>query len=748
VHDWVTIDFETRSALDLGDYGAYCYAEHPTTEALCIAWQFPGQPVQIVGIDANAPIDGSSIADLLAHVAAGRIVVAHNAAFEVVIWAMLRRRRPNVWPALTVAQTHCTMAAARAAALPGALDQLGAALGLPVQKDDEGKKLMLRMASPRKPKKGEPAGTYWQDGPELRARLMEYCKIDVVVQTMCWQALPKLSADERRLWALDQVINARGVGIDRAGCYAAQTAIAVETAALDAEIADLTGGTVPSARAGKALLTWLADRGCHLDNLQRTTVESALPSATGDVRRALEIRQAVSKSSTAKLRPMLDMSASNGRARGTLSFHRATTGRWAGAGIQTQNLPRTPKGWKVATAEAVIAALKRNDVAALAEMSAKWGGANKLVANCLRSLICAAPGYELYAADYSNIEGRGLAWLAGEAWKLDAFRAYDKVLYGPDGKPLRDNRGEVRRAGFDLYRLAYSKSFGADPLMVDDDQRQIGKVQELALGYAGSIGAFLSMAANYNIDLDQIARIAADAADPDEWQAALNAYDRIEYDPDDEQDDDRDDELYSLLQPFRGDPRRGLSREVWAAIRCIVRGWRKGHPATVAFWKNLERAAIAAVDAWGTTWQVGPIAFAANRSGLRARLPSGRLLTYPQARVIRRENPKTGRTDAALVYMAAKGAARKWRWTRAYGGLLAENVTQAVARDGLAHALVKLEDAGFPVVMHVHDEIVAELPAGLGLSAEFHRVCEALPPWAQGLPLVTGEPWHGERYRK
>jgi DNA polymerase len=339
----------------------------------------------------------------------------------------------------------------------------------------------------------------------------------------------------------------------------------------------------------------------------------------------------------------------------------------------------------------------------------------------------------LMAADYSNIEGRGIAWLAGEKWKLQAFRDFD----GGNGS--------------DLYILAFARAFGLDPADVDDAQRQIGKVMELALGYAGGVGAFLSMGANYNVDLATLARITKDATDPDEWQAGCDAYDRIEYDPDsDAADDDKaeEDEDYALLEPFKGDPRRGLPREHWVAIRCIVRAWRKAHPAIVSWWRQLERAAIDAVSAKGSIQTVGNVTFMASRSALRCRLPSGRHLTYPFARVIRRPSPKTGKTETALIYSAAKGQSKAWRPTRAYGGLLAENITQAVARDVLADALINLERRGFATVLHVHDEIVAECPADRVDAVAFRSVCEQLPAWATGLPLVTGAPWAGERYRK
>ena len=749
---WVGIDFETRSACPLDKAGAAEYAAHASTDVLCIAWQWP-EDTHVNGCNIVDGVPDADLRELFAHVRAGGVVVAHNAGFELAIWHMLHMRRPERWPAFAVSQAHCTSAAARALALPGSLENLAAAMPLPMRKDAEGAKLMKLMC---KPAKGPGAdnlrsrGYYWLDTPEHRARLLQYCKIDVEVQTLAWLALPKLPADERAVWELDQRINARGVGIDRAACVAVGELLASEAAALDAEVAAITGGTVSSARAAPSLKKWLYAQNVHVDDMRKGTVETAIDALPeGPARRVLEIRRTVSKSSTAKLVPMLLTSGATGRARGTLQYHRATTGRWAGSGIQVQNLPRTPEGWEAEHADAALAAMlashaRGQHTPELAQMCAKWGDVHALASNSLRAIIRAADGHSLMAADYSNIEGRALAWLAGERWKLDAFRLYDTV----DGM---DANGKPLRRGPDLYKVAYARAFGVDVADVTKDERQIGKVQELALGYAGSIGAFLSMALNYSVDLAAIAAIAESAADPEDWQDALDRYDRIDFDPDAADDtaaeDDSDNPDLAFLEPFKGDPRRGLSREHWAALRIVVQGWRAAHPAIVTFWKNLDQAATAALDARGTVHHVGRVAFVASRGSLRCRLPSGRYLTYPFARVVRGQS-KSGKPQTVLLYNAAKGQARVWRPTRLYGGLLAENITQAVARDLLAHALLGLERRGYPVVMHVHDEIVCELPDGVGCKNEFQKICEILPTWGHGLPLVTDTPWRGLRYRK
>jgi DNA polymerase len=260
VADWVVIDFETRSAADIKKYGARCYAEHPTTEAMCIAWQWPAGGVEVANIHQGTPDDAQKISALIAHVRSGGAVVAHQAEFELSIWARLHSDRPDIWPRLTVRQTHCTMAAAQSVALPGALDKLAAAMSLAVRKDDEGKKLMQKVSKPRGPRKGELPGLYWHDTPTIRARLVEYCAVDVEVQTLAWRALPKLTPAERALWELDQTINARGIGVDRAACAAALRAIERADVDTDAAVRAITDGAAASVRAG-GFLPWLQAAG-------------------------------------------------------------------------------------------------------------------------------------------------------------------------------------------------------------------------------------------------------------------------------------------------------------------------------------------------------------------------------------------------------------------------------------------------------------------------------------------------------
>lgn len=740
------VDFETRSAVDLRKTGVERYAESPTTEVLCLCWGFDGGPVQTANretcMSPSAPLQ-----KLFDHVANGGRVVAHNARFEINIWRMMARR--HGWPELKAEQVFDTMAMARALSLPGSLAELARALRLHVEKDDAGRRLMLKMCKPRKPRKGEPdSGLLWHEEPADFERLIAYCVRDVETEREAFHSLAKLSPAEQALWVIDQKINDRGVCLDARGielCYVASEA---EKDRLAKEMKALTGGYVSSANNAAKLIEWLADHGPRMSDLRKSTVAAALAKDGHDDagRRALEIRAEAAKASAAKLAAMRNSLCADGRARGLLEYHGASTGRWAGRRIQTQNMPRTPEDFDARDAENILQWFELPGGAAGVRL--EYPSVLDAVSWTLRSLILAAPGNRLLCADYSNIEGRGLAWLAGENWKLGAFRDLDAGT------------------GHDLYKLAYSKSFGVPVGEVTKDQRQIGKVQELALGYQGGHGAFLSMAGNYGIDLDKIAAAVRAAVTPTHWQAAVSRYwngaqDKAEEiladrraafalvgDADEETPSDEA-QLFDLMTDIARKNRYDLGTEVWSAIRIIVDGWRDAHSETVGVWRALNDAAIEAVQNPGQITAAGRCHYRMSQHYLLCRLPSGRCLAYPYARAERTPSPfDPERFDEKLVFEGTDSRTKRWQTQRAYGGLLAENITQAVARDVLAEAIVRLESRGYPVVMHVHDEIVAEVPAQSAHAlAAFEKIMAMAPKWAGGFPIAVAG-WEGERYRK
>lgn len=688
------VDIETRSTVDLRKAGAYRYFEDATTDAWCVCLAADDAPVQSWRL-------GDPVPDLWRRAVAERCdFFAHNASFERTAFGLLFGPRYG-WPVPPLAAWHCTAAMAAAMSLPRDLAGAGKALGLDVQKDAEGRRLMLSMARPRKVEtvKGRcpdcagqgyhlgsartcPAcggsgsadvqALTWWDVPERLDRLVEYCATDVEVERALTKRLRPLDGQERRVYLLDQRINDRGVQLDRPLIDAAQAVADAATKRLNAELREVTAGHVTAATKAADLTRWLNIRGVDADSVAKAAVRDILDQddLPADVRRAVEIRAEAAKSSTAKLKAMDACSNRDGRARGLLLYHGAGTGRWSGRLAQPQNYPR-------GTVDHVDLSIPHVLDGDLDALDLLFGPPLDVVSSLLRGCFVAAPGRRFVVADYSNIEGRVTAWLAGEGWKVQAFRDYDGGT-GPD-----------------LYKLAYSKSFSVPVREVSKDQRQIGKVQELALGYQGGKGAFASMAALYGIVLPE------------------------------------------------------------TEVQSIVTAWREAHPHVVALWRGLEDACFAAVRQPGSVQSaaVGRIKFRVKGGFLWMVLPSGRALAYASPRIEPKVMPWVdSRTGDPVVrdgvsFLGIDSRTRQWGRQFTYGGHLTENAVQAIARDILAHAMLALEDAGYPIVLTVHDEVISEPPTGHGSLSDFEQIMCALPAWADGCP-VTAEGWEGGRYRK
>jgi DNA polymerase len=309
----------------------------------------------------------------------------------------------------------------------------------------------------------------------------------------------------------------------------------------------------------------------------------------------------------------------------------------------------------------------------------------KLASNAIRGLIIAPPGRKLVAADLSNIEGRALAHLAGETWKVEAFRDYD-AGQGPD-----------------LYKLAYAKSFGIPVEEVTKDQRQVGKVEELAFGYGGGVGACVTFATAYGLDLNRLAETV-----PVHYKARA-----------------------SLARAKR--ERReawGLADETWLACESLKRMWRDAQPATVLLWGELESAVRYAITNPGQPFCVRDLIVRRDGAWLRIKLPSGRCLCYPSPKI---------EEDGRISYMGIDQYTRKWQRIYTFGGKLVENVVQAFARDVLVSSMQRIEDAGYDIVLTVHDEILTEAPEFHPLLGADHlaRLMTIVPDWAKGLPLAA-----------
>jgi len=515
--------------------------------------------------------------------------------------------------------------------------------------------------------------TWWDDYDKL-VSLYAYCQQDVRTEQALHKRLLDLSPAEQKLWILDHRINQRGIYIDQLSVTKAIEVVKLEADRLNDELNKATEGAVGFATEVATLTKWIQGQGVPIDGLAKADVIEALKieEMPDPVRRALEIRQEAGKTSTAKLRTILNILSSDGRARDLLQYHAAGTGRWGGRKLQPQNMPRPSISHEMV--EEILDLFPKKSALELVELiNFLYGPPMSIVSDCLRGMICAAPGHVLMAADFANIEGRVLAWLAGEQWKLDAFAAYD--------------RGE----GPDIYKLGYARSFRIPVEEVTKDQRFIGKVQELALGYQGGVGAFQTMARGYKLTISD------------------------------------------------------------AAAEEIKVAWREAHPKIVHYWHYLEDLASMAVKAPGVTFTTGlvanPVIFLVKGSFLFCKLPSGRVLTYPYPKLKPIMTP-WGEEKEQIHYMSVDGKTRKWQETHTYGGKLAENVTQAVSRDILAEAMTRVDAQGYPIVMHVHDEIVVEVEESRRWDLSlFEAYVKQTPAWAVGLPIAV-EGWRNKRYRK
>lgn len=685
------IDFETRSTVDLPDTGVYVYAADPTTDVWCMAY----------AIDDEEPrlwLPGNGLSGDLEQALRDEWVgvVAHNANFEWVIWNLLIVPRYG-WPKMPVERMRCTMAAAYAMSLPGALDNAGAALGLSVQKDPAGHRLMMQMARPRKIEDGK---ITWWDDADRRNRLYAYCLQDVRAEQALGKRLRPLSPSEQKVWELDQRINARGVMVDAPLCRKALEIVGATTQTLDVEMRRVTDKGVNSCMAVQQLLNWVKKQGIDCTSVSKDSIVDLLAEVElpKNVRRALELRQEAAKTSTAKIDTLLTGMSQDGRARGLLQYHAASTGRWGGRRFQPQNLPRPKlKPKDIATAIGMIA---RGDHQMIDMV---YGAPLTVVSDCIRSLITAAPDRDLLAADFANIEGRVIAWWAGEKWKLDAFRAFDA------------------KAGPDLYKVAAGGIFGVKPESIDDSdwKRQIGKVSELALGYQGGVGAFVKMATTYGVKIEQQCDIILNAAAPEHLAQAEENYAKATRRP---------------------------AKNAFLPAEVVKLAWREVHPGIVSLWYKCEEAVISAVEEPGKVFSVSGVRWRVNGSFLWCALPSGRLLCYPYPKIELKETP-WGAKKGQVHYKGVDSRTRKWGDLHTYGGKIVENVVQAIARDFMVDAMLRVEKAGYPIVLTVHDEIMAEPRCDFGSLEQFSELMKVVPSWGTGCPIAVAG-WRGSRYRK
>ncbi len=698
-------DLETYCEIPINN-GTHAYAEG--VEVMLFAWAIGDEPVSVWDLTAGEPIPSrlrKAIAD------PNTILFFHNSHFDRTV---LRHAMPELAP--PVERWRDTMVQALAHSLPGALAALCEVLGVPQDKakDKEGKSLIQLFCKPR-PKNSKLRRATSKTHPVEWQRFVAYAGLDIEAMREVYKRLPKWNYQgaELALWHRDQRINDRGVCMDVQLAQAAIEAVDLEQKRLAKRTQVMTDGEVQAATQRDAMIKHIVESyGVELPDMQRSTLERRIadPDLPSPVKELLAIRLQASTTSTSKYKSLMKGISSDGRLRGTLQFCGASrTGRWAGRLFQPQNLPRpTLKQERI---DEGIEALKSGCADLL------FDNVMELTSSALRGCIMAPAGKKLVVSDLSNIEGRKLAWLAGEAWKLDAFRAYDTLVLDQSGAPIWDAAAkDYKRLGPDLYKLAYAKAFNITPEEVTKYQRQIGKVMELGLGFGGGVAAFLTFALVYGLDLEELAAAAMPNIPRDVQREAKSWYD----------------------ESVKRKATYGLSERVFIACDSLKRLWRRAHPETCDFWYQLERTVRAAIATPKKTLYCGYLKVRRDGAWLRIQLPSGRALCYPSPSI----------EKGNITYMGINSYSRKWQRLKTYGGKLVENVTQAAARDVLAGNMPLIENAGYSIVLTVHDEVICEAPDTDDYTdAALSSLLSTNPEWAPDIPLNAGgfEAYH---YRK
>jgi DNA polymerase len=458
----LSIDFETRSRVDLKVHGLDVYSSSPTTEIICIAAGFTADDVQVWTPD-QVP------AWVLDHAANGGLISAWNASFEHHIWNRVGIRFG--WPEIKWDQLIDSMAIAAANNIPQDLDTAGEVMRADFQKDKRGKKLIQLLSKPKRD------GTFSED-PVLVAEMLEYCKRDVQTEIAVVGKLRKLSPSEQSVWVATQKINQRGVPVNPAELDNIMNVVAHEMSHINEEITRLTGGIEVSKR--EQLLNWFRSRGVPLTDMQAETIENEAKKThtDPDVSKVLKLRSEGSKTSVTKFNKMADVQV-DGRIRNGLVYHGASTGRWASRGINLQNIAR-PALW-----------MKDQDIADAVQIGLEHGGylamkerfGDRVMDACssiVRNAIKAPEGYTFVDADLSSIENRVASWIAGQNDKVELFRK-----------------------GLDEYKTFASTSLYNVPYeQVTKDMRQVSKSAVLGCMFGQGAKGLVAYAEGMGVMLD------------------------------------------------------------------------------------------------------------------------------------------------------------------------------------------------------------------------------------------------------
>lgn len=699
----LSLDIETFSECDLKKCGVYRYAEDPSTELLCAVFAFDDEAPQlwvphalpgalklriethVAGLGGKVHYDRTCPGDLRIHIECGGLVSVHNYQFERTVLNGVAGRKVG-FPKMTIDQGRCTAAKCAVHGLPRALGDAAKILGTH-PKDDAGRTDMLALSKPRTGK--DPRWTP-ENAPDRFFNLYTYCIDDVLAERGLDHVVPDLTPAEQKNYQLDQRINDRGVRIDLPAIAHVQRLIDRYKEYLQGVVKTRTG--FDPTQTGK-LAEWIRAHGYpQLENLQAETVRQAVKdeACPDEVKTVLKAYSTYAMKAVSKYESMVRAACKDGRLRGMFLFYGAGTGRWSALIVQLQNLFRPV----IDDPDTAIEAFAAEDLEWI-----KWlyEGTDpmKVFASCVRGMIIPSEGNDLLFPDFASIESRFCTWLWGEEWKLAAFRAFDAGT-GPD-----------------LYKLAFARTFRVAVDSVTKAQRQIGKVLELALQYEGGVGAIVTMADAYGVNLEELAdmvwpSIPHDVMEQAEW--AWGKYDGA------------------------------LPKRTFLALDSVKQMWRRAHPRIVAGWKQLSEAAKLAIQNPGKNYATPnkKIMFSFRKQWLCMRLPSGRVLYYFR--------PSIDDSDT-IRYWGVDTYTRRYLRTATYGGKLNENAVQAGSRDVLVPSMFALEEEGYIPIGSVHDEPITEVPEGFGSVEHACKImCRELS-WAPGLPIAA-EGQRAKRYGK
>jgi DNA polymerase bacteriophage-type len=751
---WKSLPGATKKGLNV--VGAAVYAQHPTTEVLCLWYDLhDGRGPQFWRPGFPLPHD----------LFACKTIEAWNSGFEWWVWNYVCVPKYG-WPPRAIEGMYCAMAKARAHSLPGSLEKAGEVTDAPEQKDPAGSKLLDNYCSPRNPTATDPrtrryllwteeerdrevdaltrlgikpraAQALAQEDFDAAHAMSSYCRQDIKSELSVGVRTPDLSRLELPIWRTDQRINRRGVAVDRDGVENCIAVIEQAAARYGQELFQLAG-CYPTELA--KLTGWMHGRGVHTDSLDDEAVTLMLTKwdLPPDVRRALEIRAAVGSSSVKKVYSMRNCMTAAGRLHDLYLYHAARTGRPTGNGAQPTNLPRSgPNCWKCAACgqyhfvqsgnacpwcnttfdrdskrsewspgamESALLALRSRS---LAVMERYFSDAMWAVAGVLRGLFVPAPGKKFISSDFSAIEGVVIAALAGEKWRLDVFAGHGKIYEMSAAKILGIPFEEMMaHAGYtDLSKPEWWK---AKQTGKHHPARQMpGKVAELGLGFGGWINA---------------------------WKQ------------------------------FDGP---GTDDE----IKANILAWREASPAIPEFWGGqykgdfrnrvpcrfgLEGALLDAIQNPGREFDVlqleggeTGLTYVYHNDVLYLHSPGGGKITYHRPRIRPADQSWRGLSVSYEGWNSnPKNGPMGWIDLPLYGGRAAENVVQHVARNVQMHGIENLEQADYPIVMHTYDEVVAEVDEGFGSVAELEGLMMDTPEWAKGWPIKAAGGWEGLRYCK